>query len=216
MDRPVMAEERHPLITSLPTGLWLASLGADVMYRTGRAPASWDEAAFFSMFAGLVAALLLLGPSVADELLAGGLRLRQPGRLEMQLAVGGPVRHEPVSPRVRAGLDRTGLALVRRRRAARGRCRGRRETARPRPFPREIRHRDAAGTSGAQRLIVPTDPIPEGGASVMRKYLNAIMLGSLLTIGVVHSFGCGSHDGPAEEAGEKVDDAVDKMKDKVD
>ena len=50
----------------------------------------------------------------------------------------------------------------------------------------------------------------------MRKYINAIMLGSLLTIGVVHSFGCGSHDGPAEEAGEKVDDAVDKMKDKVD
>ena len=50
----------------------------------------------------------------------------------------------------------------------------------------------------------------------MRKYLNAIMLGSLLTIGVVHSFGCGSHDGPAEKAGEKVDDAVDKMKDKVD
>jgi len=137
MDRPAMAEERHPLITSLPTGLWLASLGADVMYRTGRAPASWDEAAFFSMFAGLVAALLLLGPSVADELLAGGLRLRQPGRLEMQLAVGGlfvtnlclrayaPGSIGPV------WLSFAGVALLVVA-AAVG------ETAHPRPFPREI------------------------------------------------------------------------------
>jgi len=50
----------------------------------------------------------------------------------------------------------------------------------------------------------------------MRKYLNAIVLGSLLTIGIVQSFGCGSHDGPAEKAGEKIDHTVDKMKDKVD
>lgn len=90
MERPAMEEERHPLITSLPIGLWLASLGADVMYRSGRAPASWDDAAFFSMFAGLVAALLLLGPGLVDELLAGArLRLRQPGLLEIQLAVAG-------------------------------------------------------------------------------------------------------------------------------
>ena len=90
MDRPVMEEERHPLMTSLPTGLWIASLGADVMYRSGRAPASWDDAAFFSLFAGLVAALLLFGPRVMDELLAGTrLGLRHPGRLELQLVVAG-------------------------------------------------------------------------------------------------------------------------------
>ena len=88
MERPVIGEERHPLITSLPTGLWLASLGADVMYRSGRAPAAWDDVAFFSLFAGLVAALVLLGPGVADELRAGArLRLARPGRLELQLAV---------------------------------------------------------------------------------------------------------------------------------
>jgi hypothetical protein len=49
----------------------------------------------------------------------------------------------------------------------------------------------------------------------MRRYLNAIVLGSLLTLGLVQSFGC-KGDGPAEEAGEKVDEAIDKMKDKVD
>ena len=50
----------------------------------------------------------------------------------------------------------------------------------------------------------------------MPRLLNALVLGSLLSIGVVSSFGCGSNDGPAEEAGEEMDEAVDKMKDKVD
>ena len=49
----------------------------------------------------------------------------------------------------------------------------------------------------------------------MQKLLNALVLGSLLTIGLMQSYGCG-HDGPAEEAGEEVDKAIDKMKDKVD
>jgi uncharacterized membrane protein len=76
------------LVTSLPVGLWLVSLGADVAYRSGGAPASWDDAAFFSMFAGLVAALLLAGPGLADELIArGGIRLTQAGPLELRLAV---------------------------------------------------------------------------------------------------------------------------------
>ena len=200
------------MITSLPTGLWLASLGADVTYRSGRVPAVWDDVAFFSLFAGPVAAPLLLGPGVADELLAGTrLRPGRPGRLELQVAVASLSSSTCVSA-VRAGS--TGpVRLSFADRVAPGRPRiGRDRAAASSRDP----HRDAAGTDGAQRLIVRTDPTPEGGAGAMRKYLNAIMLGSLLTIGVVHSFGCGSHDGPAEEAGEKVDDAVDKMKDKVD
>ena len=50
----------------------------------------------------------------------------------------------------------------------------------------------------------------------MRRFLNTLVLGSLLTVGLVQSFGCGKEDGPAEEAGEEVDEAVDKLKDKVD
>jgi uncharacterized membrane protein len=117
MDRPVMAEERHPLITSLPTGLWLASLGADVMYRTGRAPASWDEAAFFSMFAGLVAALLLLELQLA----VGGLFA-----LNLCLRAYAPASIGPV------WLSFAGIALLVVAAAVGG------ETARSRPFPREI------------------------------------------------------------------------------
>jgi hypothetical protein len=50
----------------------------------------------------------------------------------------------------------------------------------------------------------------------MQRFLNALVLGSILTAGIVQSFGCAAEDGPAEEAGEAVDEAVDDMKDKVD
>jgi uncharacterized membrane protein len=127
------------LIAGLPIGLWLASLGADVMYRSGRAPASWDDAAFFTMFAGLVAAVLLLGPGVADELVAGTRpRLRQPGRLELQLAVAALfvvslyLRAYALGSVVPVWLSFAGIALLVIS-AGLGR-----DAARARPCPREI------------------------------------------------------------------------------
>jgi hypothetical protein len=52
----------------------------------------------------------------------------------------------------------------------------------------------------------------------MRKHelVRALMLGSVLAAGIVNGWGCADREGPAEKAGEKVDDAVDDMKDKVD
>jgi len=91
MDHRAMNEPIHPLPSpamSLPFGLWLASLGADVMFRSGRAPASWDDVAFYGVFAGLVAAVLLAGPGLVDEVLAGArVHLRRPGRFELHLTV---------------------------------------------------------------------------------------------------------------------------------
>ena len=91
MDLHATNDPIHPLQSptmSLPFGLWLASLGADVMFRSGRAPASWDDAAFYGLFAGLVAAVLLAGPGLVDEVLAGTrLHLRRPGRFELHVAV---------------------------------------------------------------------------------------------------------------------------------
>ena len=86
MDRLAMSDNRHPmfpLIMSLPLGLWLFSLGADVMHRSGRGPASWDDVAFFTMFAGLVVVLLTVVPSLIDDLAASGAgsRLEQSRRL---------------------------------------------------------------------------------------------------------------------------------------
>ena len=76
MDRHTTSD-RHtvlPLVMSLPIGLWLFSLGADVMYRTGRGPASWDDVAFFTMFGGLVVTLLAAVPSFVDEVAGTGWR----------------------------------------------------------------------------------------------------------------------------------------------
>ena len=52
----------------------------------------------------------------------------------------------------------------------------------------------------------------------MRKHelVRALMLGSVFAAGIVQGYGCGDNDGPAEEAGEKIDKAVDDLKDKVD
>jgi uncharacterized membrane protein len=76
-----------PLITSLPTGLWLFSLGADVMYRTGRGPASWNDVAFFTLFLGLVVALLTAVPGFLDQL-AGTRPEHTPSRgLGLNLAI---------------------------------------------------------------------------------------------------------------------------------
>jgi hypothetical protein len=46
--------------------------------------------------------------------------------------------------------------------------------------------------------------------------LRTVMLGSVLAAGIMTSYGCADDDGPLEEAGEKVDEAVDDAKDKVD
>ncbi len=52
----------------------------------------------------------------------------------------------------------------------------------------------------------------------MRRHelFRALMLGSVLAAAIVQIYGCADKDGPAEEAGEKIDEAVDDLKDKVD
>jgi uncharacterized membrane protein len=80
MDRLPMRDDRHPMlpmIMSVPLGLWLFSLGADVMVHSGRGPASWDDVAFFTMFAGLVFVLLAAVPTFLDDLMATGVGLRR-------------------------------------------------------------------------------------------------------------------------------------------
>ena len=52
----------------------------------------------------------------------------------------------------------------------------------------------------------------------MRRHelFRALIFGSVLAAGIVQGYGCADKDGPAEEAGEAVDEAVDDLKDKVD
>lgn len=50
----------------------------------------------------------------------------------------------------------------------------------------------------------------------MHEMVRAAMLGTVLAAGIVQGYGCADKDGPLEEAGEKVDEAVDDAKDKLD
>jgi uncharacterized membrane protein len=77
----------YPPILAVPIGLWLFSLGADVMYRSGRGPARWDDVAFFTMFAGLVVALLTAVPGFIDELAGTGPRRMPSRRLRLNFAI---------------------------------------------------------------------------------------------------------------------------------
>ena len=87
-----MGDERSAtsqLIVNLPIGLWLFSLGADLMYRSGRGPTSWDHVAFFTMFAALVVALLTAVPRFIDEVTGAIPRRARSGRLRLNLAIVG-------------------------------------------------------------------------------------------------------------------------------
>lgn len=81
----------HPLLVSLPIGLWILSLVADVIHWTGLGVPSWDDVAFYSMFGGLVAALLAAVPALIDFLAQA--RARRPqlasGLLRLNLAIVG-------------------------------------------------------------------------------------------------------------------------------
>jgi len=48
-----------------------------------------------------------------------------------------------------------------------------------------------------------------------RRSFPIVVLAAVLAVGTTYCTGC-REDGPAERAGEKVDDAVEKMKDAVD
>jgi uncharacterized membrane protein len=90
MDSRAVGEETtamSQLMLSLPVGLWLFSLGADVMFRSGRGPASWDDVAFFTMFGGLVVALLTAVPGFVDQLAGRVPQLEPRGRLRLNLGI---------------------------------------------------------------------------------------------------------------------------------
>jgi len=92
MDSRMLSNEEHPvhpLLLSLPFGLWGFSLLADCLYRSGRGTASWDDIAFFTMFAGLVTAMLAALPGLIDRISGALARRPANGRLELNLIVIG-------------------------------------------------------------------------------------------------------------------------------
>src|ERR1051325_9332907 len=62
----------HPMLITLPFGLWVFSLVSDIIYRTGWGPPIWNEVAFYTLAGGSVGALLAAVPGVIDLLSLSG------------------------------------------------------------------------------------------------------------------------------------------------
>lgn len=65
----------HPMLVTLPIGLWVFSFVADLIYAFGSVTAVWKAVAFYTMAGGLVGALAAAIPGLIDLLsLPPGIR----------------------------------------------------------------------------------------------------------------------------------------------
>ena len=58
----------HPMLVTIPIGLWLFSLVCDVVFRFGGGGDQWQTVAFYTMVGGVVGALLAAIPGIIDML----------------------------------------------------------------------------------------------------------------------------------------------------
>jgi uncharacterized membrane protein len=65
----------HPMLVTLPIGLWLFSFACDLIFMFGSGAPVWKTVALYTMVGGLVGALLAAVPGLIDLLsLPSGLR----------------------------------------------------------------------------------------------------------------------------------------------
>ncbi len=58
----------HPMLVTLPIGLWLSSLVCDIIARVSDSPEAWASAAYFAMVGGIIGALAAALPGLIDLL----------------------------------------------------------------------------------------------------------------------------------------------------
>src|SRR5687768_7744905 len=58
----------HPMLVTIPIGLWLFSLVSDLVFRFGGGGDQWQTVAFYAMVGGVVGALLAAIPGIIDML----------------------------------------------------------------------------------------------------------------------------------------------------
>jgi uncharacterized membrane protein len=73
----------HPILVSVPIGLWVFSVVADLVYHAGWGPAVWKEVAFYCIGGGIVGALLAAVPGFIDFLSITVANVRKVGLFHM-------------------------------------------------------------------------------------------------------------------------------------
>ena len=58
----------HPMLVTLPIGMWVFSLVADLIALRSAAPETWHAAALYTMIGGIIGALLAALPGLVDLL----------------------------------------------------------------------------------------------------------------------------------------------------
>lgn len=58
----------HPMLVTIPIGLWIFSLVCDLIHAGGSANAAWTTVALYSMGGGIIGALLAAVPGLIDLL----------------------------------------------------------------------------------------------------------------------------------------------------
>ena len=75
------------MLVTLPIGLWVFSLIADVVHAAGWGPPVWKDVAFYTMAGGLVGALLAAVPGLIDLVSMPRSRARALGLVHMTVNV---------------------------------------------------------------------------------------------------------------------------------
>lgn len=75
----------HPMLVTIPIGLWLFSLVADLVALRSAAPQSWSLVAFYSMIGGIVGALAAAVPGLIDLLSLKDRAIRKTALIHMSM-----------------------------------------------------------------------------------------------------------------------------------
>jgi len=75
----------HPMLITLPVGLFIFSLLCDLVAVLSAAPATWHTVAFYTMVGGFVGALIAAMPGFADFLSITDERVRRIAIMHMAL-----------------------------------------------------------------------------------------------------------------------------------
>src|SRR5688572_25896604 len=73
----------HPMLITIPIGLWVFSLVADVVRMSGLGGPVWEDIALYTMIGGIVGALAAAIPGMIDFVSIGERRTKQIGLAHM-------------------------------------------------------------------------------------------------------------------------------------
>jgi uncharacterized membrane protein len=75
----------HPMLVTIPIGLWVFSLVCDLIALRSGAPQTWNTVAFYSMVGGVVGALAAAVPGLIDLLSLGGSPVKKTAIAHMSI-----------------------------------------------------------------------------------------------------------------------------------